>query len=142
MVPVDRKLKWIVDITIGYPERDSLSFPGMIAGIYTPRHVHLHYRVYPIKEVPCDSDSLQTWLYNRYTEKEELLENFYNKQISMDETDKENRKLSKLKEHEIRINTLEIVLLYMFYFISTVVFWHCFYKQIFNLIGWSFSFLF
>ncbi|VDI83923.1 lysocardiolipin and lysophospholipid acyltransferase, partial [Mytilus galloprovincialis] len=102
LVPAERKLKWVIDITIGYPDRDSLSFPGMMAGIYSPRQIHVHYRAYPITEVPHDSNHLQTWLYDRYIEKEEFLEQYYNNKTSMNDTDKEIRHLPRLSEQEIK----------------------------------------
>lgn len=137
--PVQRKLKWVIDITIGYPDRDPLSFHGMMAGIFSPRHVHLHYRAYAISEVPSDPDSLQNWLYERYTEKEEMLENFYNNEKSMDKTDKGKRHLKRLPEQELNIDFLGIVISYIFYFFSSYVFWHCFYKHMFCFIGWCCS---
>ncbi|CAG2215246.1 LPGAT1 [Mytilus edulis] len=102
LVPAERKLKWVIDITIGYPDRDSLSFPGMMAGIYSPRQINVHYRAYPITEVPHDSNHLQTWLYDRYIEKEEFLEQYYNNKTSMNDTDKEIRHLPRLSEQEIK----------------------------------------
>lgn len=141
-IHMNRKLKWVIDITIGYPERDPLSFPGMMAGIYEPRHVHLHYRAYPITEVPCDSDSLQNWLYEKFTEKEELLEQFYNNKQTMDKTDKQKRNLPRLTEQELKADIQGIVCSYIFYSFSSYIFWHCLYKHLFCLIGWSLSFLF
>lgn len=139
IVPVHRKLKWVIDITIGYPDKDPLSFPGMMAGIFSPRHVHLHYRAYPTSEVPGDPDSLQNWLYERYTEKEEMLENFYNNEKSMDKTDKGKRHLKRLPEQELNIDFLGIIISYIFYLFSSYIFWHCFYKHMFCLIGWCYS---
>lgn len=142
LVPAERKLKWVIDITIGYPDRDSLSFPGMMAGIYSPRHINVHYRAYPITEVPHDSNHLQTWLYDRYIEKEEFLEQYYNNKTSMNDTDKEIRHLPRLSEQEIKEDYHGIVFIHIFYFISSYVFWHAIYLHLFTVIGFCFSLIF
>ncbi|XP_063426202.1 acyl-CoA:lysophosphatidylglycerol acyltransferase 1-like [Mytilus trossulus] len=141
-VPAERKLKWVIDITIGYPDRDSLSFPGMMAGIYSPRHINIHYRAYPITEVPHDSNHLQTWLYDRYIEKEEFLEQYYNNKISMNDTDKVIRHLPRLSEQEIKEDYHGILFIHIFYFISSYVFWHAIYLHLFTVIGFCFSLIF
>ncbi|XP_071161379.1 acyl-CoA:lysophosphatidylglycerol acyltransferase 1-like [Mytilus edulis] len=142
LVPAERKLKWVIDITIGYPDRDSLSFPGMMAGIYSPRQINVHYRAYPITEVPHDSNHLQTWLYDRYIEKEEFLEQYYNNKTSMNDTDKEIRHLPRLSEQEIKEDYHGIVFIHIFYFISSYVFWHAIYLHLFTVIGFCFSLIF
>ncbi|XP_052106920.1 acyl-CoA:lysophosphatidylglycerol acyltransferase 1-like [Mytilus californianus] len=141
-VPAKRKLKWVIDITIGYPDRDSLSFPGMMVGIFSPRHINVHYRAYPVTEVPHDSNHLQTWLYDRYIEKEELLELYYNKKTSMNHTDRQTRHLPKLSEQEIKVDYYGIVFIHIFYFISSYVFWHAIYLHLFTVIGFCFSLIF
>jgi hypothetical protein len=73
-------------------------------------------------EVPGDPDSLQNWLYERYTEKEEMLENFYNNEKSMDKTDKGKRHLKRLSEQELNIDFLGIVISYIFYLFSSYIF--------------------
>lgn len=34
-------------------------------------------RVYPVREVPVETEALTDWLYQRFVEKEELLGHFY-----------------------------------------------------------------
>lgn len=117
----ERKLKWVIDITIGYPERDPLSFPGMMAGIYSPRHIHVHYRAYPINSIP--QDNLQPWLYDRFTEKEKLLEHFYTSNSSMDIVDEGRRCLPRVKEHLVTVDIVELVFIHCFYLVSSYIFW-------------------
>lgn len=38
--------------------------------------LNLH-RIFPIKDVPLETDGLADWLYQRFIEKEELLSHFY-----------------------------------------------------------------
>lgn len=40
------------------------------------------FRMYPIKEVPLETEALTDWLYQRFVEKEELLTHFYNTGLS------------------------------------------------------------
>lgn len=114
----------------------------MMAGIYSPRQIHVHYRAYPITEVPHDSNHLQTWLYDRYIEKEEFLEQYYNNKTSMNDTDKEIRHLPRLSEQEIKEDYHGIVFIHIFYFISSYVFWHAIYLHLFTVIGFCFSLIF
>lgn len=37
----------------------------------------LHYRKYPIEDVPLETEELTKWMYERFTEKEHMLEHFY-----------------------------------------------------------------
>ncbi|KPP64606.1 hypothetical protein Z043_117030, partial [Scleropages formosus] len=39
--------------------------------------VHASCRIYPIREVPVETEPLTDWLYQRFVEKEELLAHFY-----------------------------------------------------------------
>lgn len=34
-------------------------------------------RIYPVREVPLETEALTDWLYQRFVEKEELLAHFY-----------------------------------------------------------------
>lgn len=72
-----RPLKWVVDITIGYPEGDALGLTTVVGGWRKPCCTTLYYRKYPIDQVPLDTEELTKWLYQRFVEKEALLEEFY-----------------------------------------------------------------
>lgn len=131
----------MIDITIGYPERDPLSFPGMMAGIYQPRHIHVHSRAYPITDIPQDPDRLQSWLYERYTEKEELLKHFYTNKKSMNIADQQERQLPRLHQHIVTVDMAELVFIHIFYLVSSYVFWHIFYLPLFTCISLMISIL-
>jgi len=71
-------IKWIIDVTIGYPERDRpLDLPGIIFGARQPCQIAVHYRHFRTDSIPCDHEELLHWLYDRWAEKDELLEHFY-----------------------------------------------------------------
>ena len=65
------RLKWVIDLTIGYrdgsddyKERD-------------PCPVTLHYKVHMADEVPREKEELREWMFDRFVEKDKLLETFY-----------------------------------------------------------------
>ncbi|XP_055540456.1 acyl-CoA:lysophosphatidylglycerol acyltransferase 1-like [Wyeomyia smithii] len=70
-------LEYILDITIGYPNGKPLDLPNIVHGLRKPCQTYLFYRLYRSSEVPRDNESLTRWLYDRFFEKEKLLEEFY-----------------------------------------------------------------
>ncbi|XP_062563243.1 acyl-CoA:lysophosphatidylglycerol acyltransferase 1-like [Armigeres subalbatus] len=70
-------LEYILDITIGYPNGKPLDLPNIVHGLRNPCQTYLFYRLYRSSEVPRDSESLTQWLYDRFIEKEKLLDEFY-----------------------------------------------------------------
>ncbi|XP_012676439.1 acyl-CoA:lysophosphatidylglycerol acyltransferase 1 isoform X2 [Clupea harengus] len=72
-----RGLQWVVDITIGYPKARPMDIQTWIFGYRQPTVTHVHYRIFPIKDVPLETEALTDWLYKRFVEKEELLAHFY-----------------------------------------------------------------
>uniref|UniRef100_A0A8D3CVL9 Lysophosphatidylglycerol acyltransferase 1 n=1 Tax=Scophthalmus maximus TaxID=52904 RepID=A0A8D3CVL9_SCOMX len=72
-----RGLQWVIDVTIAYPKARPMDIQTWIFGYRPPTVTHVHYRMYPIKEVPVEEQALTDWLYQRFVEKEELLTHFY-----------------------------------------------------------------
>ena len=72
-----KNLKFIIDVTIGYPNGEPLNLSDVIFGDRKPFQTTFHYRCYPVSDVPRAEDALLKWLYDRYVEKEDLLEVFY-----------------------------------------------------------------
>nr|XP_020459674.1 acyl-CoA:lysophosphatidylglycerol acyltransferase 1 isoform X2 [Monopterus albus] len=70
-------LKWVIDVTIAYPHARPMDIQTWIFGYKAPTVTHVHYRMYPIKEVPVETEALTDWLYQRFVEKEALLAHFY-----------------------------------------------------------------
>ena len=70
-------LKWIIDITIGYPDHHVLDRMTLVTGLHPPQQTVLHYRVFPVSEVPTDTEGLIKWMNDRYQEKDQLLNEFY-----------------------------------------------------------------
>ncbi|CAO1434415.1 unnamed protein product [Diamesa hyperborea] len=72
-----KNLKYILDITIAYPDGEPLSLPNIVTGMRRACQTHLLYRLYRCSEVPREEEPLTAWLYDRFIEKEELLSNYY-----------------------------------------------------------------
>ncbi|XP_048212779.1 acyl-CoA:lysophosphatidylglycerol acyltransferase 1 isoform X1 [Perognathus longimembris pacificus] len=70
-------LQWIIDTTIAYPKAEPIDIQTWILGYRKPTVTHVHYRIFPIKDVPLETDDLASWLYQRFIEKEDLLTHFY-----------------------------------------------------------------
>ncbi|XP_036992835.2 acyl-CoA:lysophosphatidylglycerol acyltransferase 1 isoform X1 [Artibeus jamaicensis] len=70
-------IQWIIDTTIAYPEAKPIDIQTWILGYRKPTVTHVHYRIFPIKDVPLETDGLSDWLYQRFIEKEDLLSHFY-----------------------------------------------------------------
>ncbi|KAG6453847.1 hypothetical protein O3G_MSEX008359 [Manduca sexta] len=74
---VGDSIEWILDVTIAYPDRIPLHLQDVVCGIRPACTTHLHYRLYPSSEVPSDTEGMTQWLYDRFIEKDAMLEEFY-----------------------------------------------------------------
>ncbi|CAH0727228.1 unnamed protein product, partial [Brenthis ino] len=70
-------IEWILDVTIAYPDRIPLHLQDIVCGTREPCTTHLHYRLYASNEVPTDDEGITQWLYDRFIEKDKMLEEFY-----------------------------------------------------------------
>ena len=71
------RIKWVIDVTIAYPTRRPLDLFMIIDATRPPCQIAVHYRCYKADAVPCDHEELLRWLYDRWTEKDQLLDHFY-----------------------------------------------------------------
>ncbi|XP_053608331.1 acyl-CoA:lysophosphatidylglycerol acyltransferase 1-like [Plodia interpunctella] len=70
-------IEWILDVTIAYPDRVPLLLQDIVCGFRSPCRTYIHYRLYPCTDVPADSEGMTNWLYDRFVEKDKMLEEFY-----------------------------------------------------------------
>lgn len=92
-------LKYILDITVAYPNKEPLDLGDIVTGLRKPCQTHILYRLFRSSEVsrninlsyflciltlcvlflkvPLDEEPLTKWLYDRFIEKEKLLTDFY-----------------------------------------------------------------
>jgi len=73
-----KRLKYIVDVTIGYVNGQPFELlTNVIFGDNEPCKTVIHYRKYPAATVPHNERMLTDWLYERFAEKDRLLDHFY-----------------------------------------------------------------
>lgn len=73
-----KSLKYVVDVTIGYLNgRPFELLKKVVAGEYGACETVIHYRKYPAATVPHSESMLTQWLYERFAEKDRLLDHFY-----------------------------------------------------------------
>uniref|UniRef100_A0A6A7G6H3 Acyl-CoA:lysophosphatidylglycerol acyltransferase 1 n=1 Tax=Hirondellea gigas TaxID=1518452 RepID=A0A6A7G6H3_9CRUS len=70
-------IKWVVDVTVGYPGGDPLDLQTLVFGWRPPCCTVMHYRCYTANKIPRDEAGLNAWLYERYVEKERMLAEYY-----------------------------------------------------------------
>lgn len=71
------KICWILDITIAYPNGDPLGLLDILFGNRPPCRTSFFYRLFHISELPQDQEALTQWLFNRWEEKDKILDVFY-----------------------------------------------------------------
>jgi lysophosphatidylglycerol acyltransferase 1 len=82
----------------------------------------LYYRRYRAEDVPCDQEGLTSWLYDRWQEKDNLLEKFY---ASGDKASFENESETLLKVDVVKclaVSTVSFIsTLFHLYMIRSLV---------------------
>lgn len=71
-----RPIKWIIDVTIAYPQSQPLNLITIVAGQRDPMVTTVHFRKIPISEVPLETEDLRDWLFNVFVEKDRMLDAF------------------------------------------------------------------
>ena len=93
-----KNIKYILDVTIGYPDNVVLGMMDVVCNKLSPRTIKLYYRVYPMSDVPTHPEQFQQWMFNMWREKDHLLEEFYKTGQFPPETDSKRlggRRLTK-----------------------------------------------
>ncbi|KAG8504420.1 LOW QUALITY PROTEIN: Acyl-CoA:lysophosphatidylglycerol acyltransferase 1, partial [Galemys pyrenaicus] len=82
-------LQWVIDTTIAYPRAEPIDIQTWILAYRRPTGRVLPAppsnpvplsrlpRIFPVKDVPLETEGLTSWLYQRFIEKEDLLSHFY-----------------------------------------------------------------
>ncbi|KPJ04620.1 Acyl-CoA:lysophosphatidylglycerol acyltransferase 1 [Papilio xuthus] len=106
-------IEWILDVTIAYPDRIPLHLQDIVCGTRPPCAINLHYRLYPSNEVPADTEGMTQWLYDRFIEKDKMLEEFYRTgQFPA-------RGSNSQAVRQVRQDNLRYVILHLFFIAST-----------------------
>uniref|UniRef100_A0A0N5AYA5 PlsC domain-containing protein n=1 Tax=Syphacia muris TaxID=451379 RepID=A0A0N5AYA5_9BILA len=72
-------IEYIVDSTIGYSKGKVPNLGNLMCGDLPSNDffVAIHHKIYPVKAEWSNEEMLRKWLYERYYEKDKLLDNFY-----------------------------------------------------------------
>ena len=134
-------MKWIVDLTIGYPENKTLNLQTIMMGTRKPIVVTLHYRKFPIEEIPVESDALTDWLYKRFEEKERMLDIFYQTgQFPTWDSDKCKIDSSQLlKPRRINLSDEKVIAMHFIYLVTGCFILNLILCPVFGLIGSAIS---
>ncbi|XP_047534179.1 acyl-CoA:lysophosphatidylglycerol acyltransferase 1 isoform X2 [Vanessa atalanta] len=106
-------IEWILDVTIAYPDRIPLHLQEIVCGTRPPCTTHLHYRLYPSSEVPTDTEGMTQWLYDRFIEKDKMLEEFY--RTGQFPSTERNSSVPR----QVRQDNLRYLILHLFFIAST-----------------------
>lgn len=120
-------------MTLAYPKAEPIDMPGICIGWWEPRDMHVHYRAYPITDIPSDSEGQLLWLYDRYEEKERLLEHYYENNSFPDSGDEEKRLLPRLPQRVVPFDKVAFMIAYAFYAVSAYIFWLYMYSPVWRL---------
>ncbi|XP_014226873.1 acyl-CoA:lysophosphatidylglycerol acyltransferase 1-like isoform X1 [Trichogramma pretiosum] len=115
MSVVKPEIRWILDITIAYPQGKPIDLFTMITGSRPPCQTVLFYRIYPTSMVPKEPEQLSKWLYDRWAEKEALLDNFY-KYGTFEGTQRLNTEDSKVQQ-----DLLRYLVIHLFFITSSYI---------------------
>ncbi|XP_026332468.1 acyl-CoA:lysophosphatidylglycerol acyltransferase 1-like [Hyposmocoma kahamanoa] len=119
-------IDWILDVTIAYPDRIPLHLTDIVCGFRKPCNTHIHYRLYPSTEVPTDAEGMTQWLYDRFIEKDKMLEEFYR-------TGQFPSNVPYVKRR-VRQDNLQYMILHLFFLASTYIQ----YRMLCYLVCWFF----
>ena len=71
------KIDAIYDMTVGYPDQLAKTEADLISNCNMPREIHYHVSRYDAASIPETDKGVETWLRERWMEKEERLRRFY-----------------------------------------------------------------
>ncbi|KAK0172439.1 hypothetical protein PV328_005755 [Microctonus aethiopoides] len=114
------EINWVLDITIAYPQGKPIDLPTIITGSRSPCDTVLFYRLFPSSVIPRNPDLLSEWLYERWVEKETLLDNFYKHGSFMDAQGRQN------KGSKIQQDPLRFLVLHLFFITSSYIHYNMF----------------
>ncbi|XP_065152057.1 lysocardiolipin acyltransferase 1 [Paramisgurnus dabryanus] len=103
------------DITVAYPQNIPQTERHLVLGLF-PREIHFHVQRYPLSSLPRSAAQLQSWCQERWAEKEQRLQEFY--QASPRAFDSPEARVPPCKS-ELRVSLIKAAsLLYWSFFIA------------------------
>ena len=120
-----RTLRWVIDITVAYPEGKPLGMWTIGTGTRAPCVTKLYCRKFPVSEIPLDTEGMTQWLYQVYVEKEALLDACYKTGsypvLPQMETDSGGSFLKKPRL--LAIEDAHLIFVHVVFFLSTLFHW-------------------
>ena len=114
----------IHDVTIGYPKNLCYGEKDLLKGNF-PLEIHVYFKSYKLSEIPENSDALDQWCKDRWSEKEIRLKEFYQHGKFIDASVHYNDQNSKFKYNSI----MGLVILFWAAFMFTCMYsiwWYSF----------------
>ncbi|CAG5134531.1 unnamed protein product [Candidula unifasciata] len=137
-----RPLKWIIDITLAYKDGQPLDMLGMCLGICPQKDILLHYRAYRAKDIPRDEAGLTRWLYDRYEDKERVLDYYYKYgQLPEDVLNKQHL-LPQMNMSYLKFDIIQQILIHTFCLVSCYVHYIFILKPVMAVVYYFLSFIF
>lgn len=115
------KIKWIIDVTIGYPDAKPLDAFCIFFGHRPPCKTTLLYRIYPLEEIPTEGNQLLLWLFKIWEEKDKYLEEFYETGKFPSDACKSSFGSARPQEHVLKVDRWEMIAIHCFFLASTYV---------------------
>lgn len=112
---------------------------GMVVGSNPTNDTLLHWRAFKVKDIPREEIALRDWLYDRYTEKDEILRAYY-EEGTIPGISKE-ASLPALKTQYIRFDWVELILNHTFYIVLTYLTYLYFWSPVFSFLRYMLSFM-
>ncbi|XP_074654630.1 acyl-CoA:lysophosphatidylglycerol acyltransferase 1-like [Tubulanus polymorphus] len=109
-----KRFKWLIDLTIAYPESNALDLMTIMSGSRLPCKTVLYTRCYAIDEISRDVEGLTSWMYDRYAEKDQLLDHYYKTGNISDSSIS-----TKLSSKKLQYNGFSFILIHLFFLISS-----------------------
>jgi hypothetical protein len=106
-------LKWVIDVTICYPNARPLDFFRILFADRPPCETVMYYRRYRAEDIPRDEEELTQWLFGRWKEKDDILASYYSSDGKMSE--------SLAKRRILWVNSLQCVLINLAFITSTYI---------------------
>lgn len=110
-------VNWVLDITIAYPEGKPLDLGAIVTGYRKPCKTFLFYRLFPCRDVPRDHEAMTKWLYDRFVEKEQLLDAYY----KTGKFPTEGFCASPVPPQEVSQDCLRFAILHLFFITSSYI---------------------
>ena len=109
---------------------------GMCLGYREKQDMYVHYRAYPLSGIPRDTEGMLKWVYDRYEEKEEILD-YFNTHGQFPASSV-GGVLPSHPARKIVYDWISVLAIHAFYLASAYLQYTCVVQPLWNLVfGWT-----